>query len=81
MTYEERLQHRDLVDRSAQLRDRLGEGEEWSPLTRGEARELVQIVEETLGQLSPERWDRMMETIVEEATRRAGAAAASLVTP
>jgi len=75
MTYEERLRHRDLVDRSAQLRKQLGEGEERSPVTRGEARELAQIVEETLSQLSPERWDRMMEAVVEEATRRAGAAA------
>lgn len=76
MTYEERLQHRDLEDRSALLRERLGEGEEWSPITRGEARELVLIVEAMLAQLSPERWDRMMAMVVEEATRRAGAAAA-----
>ncbi len=76
MTYEERLQHRDLVDRSAQLGERLGEGDEWSPITRGEARELVQILQETLAQLSPERWDRMMENVVEEATRRSGAGAA-----
>jgi len=75
MTYEERLKHRDLVDRSARLGERLSEGDEQSPVTRAEARELLEILEETLAQLSPERWDRVMQAIVEEAARRAGSVA------
>ncbi|MCG8469544.1 MAG: hypothetical protein MJB57_15285 [Gemmatimonadetes bacterium] len=63
------------MDRSVQLRERLAESEGRGPVTRGEALELVEIVEETLAQLSPERWDRIMETIVDEAARRAGALA------
>lgn len=73
MTYEERIQHRDLVDRATVLRETLEAGEDWAPITRAEARELLSILEETLAQISPERWDRVMQTIVEEAARRAGA--------
>ena len=75
MTYEERLKHRDLLDRSAQLRERFAEGDEQSPVTRAEAQELLEILEETLAQLSPERWDRIMQAVVEEAVRRAGSVA------
>ena len=73
MNYEERLRHRDLNDRAARLRERLGEGDDTEPLTRGEGRELAMIVEETLALISPERWDRVMEMIVDEATRRTSA--------
>ena len=72
MTYEERLRHRGLVERLTQLRERLQEGEDSSALTREEARELVAIVEETLVQISPERFDHIMETILDEATFRVG---------
>ena len=48
MTYEERVKHRDLVERLTRLRLRIEEGEGSSPLTREEARELVAIVEETV---------------------------------
>lgn len=75
MTYEERRQHRDLLDRSARLRERVEASEEGAPLERDDARELLAIVEEILAQLSPERWDRLMENIVDEATRRAGSVA------
>ena len=47
-----------------------GKGTTTEPLTRGEGRELAVIVEETLALISPERWDRVMEMIVDEATRR-----------
>lgn len=73
MTYEERVRHRDLVERASRLGETLGEGEDWAPITRAEARELVAVVEEILVQLSPERWDRMMEAVADEAARRAGA--------
>jgi len=72
MTYEDRMKHRDLVERSGALVERLGEGEEWAPVTRGEARELAALVQELIGQLSPERWDHVMEAAVHEAARRAG---------
>jgi hypothetical protein len=73
MTYERRIRHRELTERVTGLRERLETGESWTPVTREEARELVAILEEVLEQISPERWDRMMESIVDEATRRAGA--------
>ena len=73
MTYEDRVKHRDLVERLTRLRTRIQEGEASSPLTREEACELVAIVEETVANSNPERVDRMMETVVEEATSRAGA--------
>lgn len=74
MTYEERQKHRELLDRSASLREAL-EGADDGQVTRAQARELLGIVEETLEQLSPERWDRVMETILDEASRRMGSIA------
>ena len=76
MTYEERLRHRDLVERAAELKERFEAGSGGDPVTRTEARELVEILEEALAALSPERWDSMMETVVQEAARRAGTMAA-----
>ena len=70
MTYEERVKHRDLVERSRALRQRLSDGD--APVTRDEALELASLIEEVIEQLSPERWDQIMETIVDEAARRAG---------
>ena len=75
MTYEDRLQHRELTDRTAALLERLGEGAGSEPVTREEAREVVALLDEVIGLLSPERRDRMMETVVDEATRRAGSVA------
>ena len=74
VTYEERLQHRELLDRAGALRARL-EGEDDAHLTRAEGRELVALLEEVVARLSPDRWDHMMETIAAEAARRAGAVA------
>jgi len=70
MTYEDRVRHQALLDRSAALRERLSEGDPAAPVTREEARELTALVEELAERISPERWDRLMEAIVEEATRR-----------
>ena len=75
MTYEDRMKHLELVERSAALSQRLAEGEAWAPVSREEARELAALVEEILVQLSPERRDHLMETVVAEATRRAGSLA------
>ncbi|WP_419935611.1 hypothetical protein [Candidatus Palauibacter sp.] len=70
MNYEERLRHRDLTERATRLREQLEEGDGGAGLRRAEGRELVALLEETLAQISPERWDRIMEAIVDEATRR-----------
>lgn len=78
MTYEDRIRHQQLVERSTALQERLGEGEGRAPVTRDEARELAALVGQLVEQLSPERWDRVMETVVDEATRRA---AGAMMTP
>ena len=77
MTYEDRLKHRELIERSAALAERLEEGEGRDPVSKEEARELSALIAEVLAQLSPERWDRMMEAVVDEATRRSGTLAPS----
>lgn len=72
MNYEERLRHRDLLERVGNLKEVLDEGEPWAPVTREEAREIVDLLDEALQALSPDRFDRMMEAIAAEAARRAG---------
>jgi len=72
MTYMERQQHRALVERAEELRERLEQGRADEPLTREEALELVELVEGALDRTSPERWDNALEVIAEEAARRAG---------
>lgn len=75
MNYEERLRYRELIERTGELQERLAEGEASASVTREEGRELAALLEEALLKLSPERFDRMMETIAQEAARRAGAVA------
>ncbi|MFQ5677912.1 MAG: hypothetical protein ACE5HP_00460 [Gemmatimonadota bacterium] len=75
MTYEERQRYRELKERLELLVADLAEGETDVPVTRGEAREILEILEEIVMGLSPERWDRAMDAIAEEAARRAGALA------
>lgn len=77
MTYEDRERHRVLVDRLAALRDRLEAGEPAAPVTREEALALVELLDEIADRLSPQRMDRLMETVADEASRRAGAMAPS----
>lgn len=72
MTYMERQQHRELVERVQQLRESLEEGRGDAPLTRDEALELVDLVEGALDRTSPDRWDNALEVVAEEAARRAG---------
>ncbi|WP_419948724.1 hypothetical protein [Candidatus Palauibacter sp.] len=74
MSYEERLRHRDLLGRATDLRRRLERRDADSPMRREEGLELVAILEATLAEISPERWDRVMEAVASEAARRAGAA-------
>ena len=77
MNYEDRLKHRELTERSAALAEKLADGDAWEPVTREEARELAALLDEVLSQLSPERRDRLMEAVVDEAARRAGSLAPS----
>ena len=70
MTYQDRLKHRDLTDRAAALRERLSEGDAWEAVTREEGREIVALLDEVVAQLSPERRDRMMEAVVDEAAHQ-----------
>lgn len=78
MSYEERLRHRDLIERAEELRKRLEVGDGDAPMRREEGRELAAILEATLREIGPERWDRVMEMVASEAARRAGAAPAPL---
>ena len=74
MSYEERLRHRDLIERARELRERLASRESDGPMSRREGLELAAILEATLVEIGPERWDRVMEAVASEAARRAGAA-------
>ncbi len=73
MTYEDRERHRALVERIGALRESLEAREPDAPVTLDEALELVALLEELADRLSPERMDRLMETVADEASRRAGA--------
>ena len=73
MSYEERLRHRDLLERATELRKRLELEDGGSAMRREEGRELAAILEATLTEVGPERWDRVMEVVASEAARRAGA--------
>jgi hypothetical protein len=77
MTYEDRERHRVLVDKLAALRESLESGESDTPVTREEALVLVALLDEIADRLSPQRMDRLMETVADEASRRAGALAPS----
>ncbi|MFQ5688728.1 MAG: hypothetical protein ACE5HQ_00465 [Gemmatimonadota bacterium] len=71
MTYEERQQHRQLGERLHALREALEQGSPSAPVSRVEALELLAILEAVIDRLSPERWDRTLEMVAEEASRRA----------
>lgn len=72
MTYEERQQYQRLIEQVEALRERLGEGDPDEPLTRGEAREILEVVAGAVERMSPERWDRALDAVAQEAARRAG---------
>ena len=78
MTYEERLRHRDLLERASDLRRRLAREDGDALMRREDGRELAAILEATLTDIGPERWDRVMEMVASEAARRTGAAPAPL---
>ena len=71
MTWEERQLYQDGRTRIQELRTRLGEGASDDALTRGEALEILELLEMFADRMSPERWDRALEAIANEAARRA----------
>jgi hypothetical protein len=73
MTFEERQRFKDMQETIAELRTRLEEQSGEGPIDRSDALSLLEIVEYVVGRTSPERWDNMMETIADEAARRAEA--------
>lgn len=72
MTYEERQRYRQLRDEVEALRERLESGDPDEPLTRGEALEILSLVDAAVERMSPERWDRALDAVAREAARRAG---------
>ncbi len=77
MTYEERQRYRDLKDRLGELHERLSVGPPDRPVTRAEMIELLELLDAAVERMSPERWDRALDAVAEEAARRAGAMAAA----
>lgn len=72
MTYEERQRYRKIRDDVERLREELGEGDPDQPLTRGEALEILELVDAAVERMSPERWDHALDAVAREAARRAG---------
>lgn len=72
MTYQERQRYRQLRDEVEALRERLEAGDPDEPLTRGEALEILSLVDAAVERMSPERWDRALDAVAQEAARRAG---------
>jgi hypothetical protein len=76
MTWEERQRYQEGRTRLDELRDRLADGSSAEALTRGEAIEILDLLEVFAERMSPERWDRALEAIAHEAARRADLIAA-----
>ncbi len=71
MTWEDRQRYQADRESFEELRARLAAGEAETPLTRGEALEMLDLLERFVDRMSPERWDRALEAIADEAARRA----------
>ena len=71
MTWEERKLYQDGRARIQELKDRLDDGAANDALTRGGALEILELLELFADRMSPERWDRALEAIANEAARRA----------
>ena len=72
MTYQERQRYKQLRDEVEALREELESGDRDEPLTRGEALEILALVDAAVERMSPERWDRALDAVAQEAARRAG---------
>lgn len=71
MTFEERQRFKELQQTVTDMRARLADEE--AALEPSDVLALLDILEYLFGRMSPERWDHMMETIADEAARRAEA--------
>jgi hypothetical protein len=71
VTWEERKLYQDGRARLQELRERFSEKESGESLTTGEALEILDLLEMFADRMSPERWDRALEAIANEAARRA----------
>ncbi|MFO7588868.1 MAG: hypothetical protein R6X22_12500 [Gemmatimonadota bacterium] len=71
MTWEDRHRYQEEREGLDAFRARLHEGDPDAPLTRADALELLELLERFVDRMSPERWDRALEAIAEEAARRA----------
>jgi hypothetical protein len=76
MTYEERMQYHESREKLAALKAELESGDSAAPVSRGHALEILALLEAFAERLSPERWDRTLEVIADEAARRADILAA-----
>ncbi len=76
MTWEERQRYQDGRSRLEELRARLAEAPAEQALSRGEALEILDLLAGFAESMSPERWDRALEVIADEAARRADLIAA-----
>jgi len=76
MTYEERARYHEGREKLAALRAELESGDPSGRITRAEALEILGLLEFFADRVSPERWDRALEAIAEEAARRADILAA-----
>ncbi len=76
MTWEERERYQAGRSRLEELRVRLADGSPEDALSRGDALEILDLLEMFAERMSPERWDRTLEVIADEAARRADVMAA-----
>ena len=76
MTWEERERYKAGRSRLDELRVRLADGSPEETLRRGDALEILDLLEMFAERMSPERWDRTLEVIADEAARRVDVMAA-----
>ena len=76
MTYEERVLYHEGREKLAALRAELESGDAAGTISRGQALEILGLLEFFADRVSPERWDRALDAIAEEAARRADVLAA-----
>ena len=76
MTWEERERYQAGRSRLEELRIRLADGSPEDALSRGDALEILDLLEMFAERMSPERWDRTLEVIADEAARRVDVMAA-----
>lgn len=76
MTYEERVLYHEGREKLAALRAELESGDGGGQISRAQAIEILGLLEFFADRVSPERWDRALEAIADEAARRADILAA-----